>query len=116
MTADLIVIVHFAFLLFASFGALLAMRWRWIPWVHVPAVVWGTFVEVTGRICPLTPLENRFRAAAGRAPYHGDFVEHYIMPVLYPSALTRERQWLLALLLVLFNLVVYTLVIRRRRR
>ena len=115
MLADLVVLVHFAFVIFVVFGGLLALRWPKVAYVHVPVAVYGTLIELVGWICPLTPLENSLRESAGQAGYQGGFVEHYILPVLYPGALTREIQLLLGLVLILFNLAVYARVLRRKR-
>ncbi|HVE52365.1 MAG TPA: DUF2784 domain-containing protein [Ramlibacter sp.] len=114
--ADAVVLFHLVFVAFAVAGGLLAFRWPWMPWLHLPALAWAAFVEFTGRICPLTPLENHLRAAGGTAGYAGGFVEHYLLPVLYPAALTRELQWTLGAGLVAFNAVVYLLLLRRRSR
>jgi hypothetical protein len=114
--ADLVVLLHLLFILFVALGGLLALRWRWMPWLHVPAAAWGGFVELTGRICPLTPLENRLRRAAGHAGYQGDFIEHYLLPLIYPAGLTREIQLALAALVVVLNAVIYMVVWRRRTR
>jgi len=108
--ADAVVVFHLLFVAFAAAGGLLAFRWRWLALVHLPALAWAAWVEFTGRICPLTPLENALRAAGGEAGYSGGFVEHYLLPVLYPAALTRELQWTLGAGLLLFNLVVYALL------
>ena len=116
LLADLVVVLHLAFVLFTVLGGLLAHRWRWVPWVHVPASAWGAFVEITGRVCPLTPLENRLRGAAGGFAYEGDFIEHYLAPIVYPSGLTREIQLALATLLVIVNGAIYTTLWRRRTR
>lgn len=113
--ATLVVLAHFAFILFVMFGGFLALRWRWAPWVHIPCFLWGSGIEVTGGICPLTPLENRLRLAAGEAPYMGTFIEQYILPVMYPAGLTRTVQLVLAVGLVVLNVAVYAWVIRRRR-
>ena len=94
--ADLVVTLHLAFVLFTVLGGLLALRWRWVPWLHLPASAWGGFVEVTGRVCPLTPLENRLRGAAGGSAYEGDFIEHYLVPIVYPPSLTPQIQLALA--------------------
>lgn len=113
--ADLVVLVHLAFVGFVVLGGLLALRWpRWI-WVHLPAAGWGILIEVFGWICPLTPLENELRRKAGRAAYEGGFVEHYVLPVLYPADLTREVQWALAAVVLVVNAVVYGVWIARRR-
>jgi hypothetical protein len=108
-----VVVGHFAFLLFVVFGALLTLRWRWAPWIHVPAAVWGAWIELSGGVCPLTPLENRLRRAAGGAPYPGSFIEHYILGILYPAGLTRELQLALGLGAVALNLGLYVWVARR---
>ena len=113
LLADLVVIIHLTFIVFAALGGLLALRWRWMVWLHLPAAGWGVFVEGTGRICPLTPLENRLRDVAGESAYGGDFIGHYLMPIMYPPSLTRDVQWLLATLLVVVNGAIYTIVWRR---
>ncbi len=113
--ATLVVIAHFAFIVFVMFGGFLAVRWMWAPWVHVPCSLWGGFVELSGRVCPLTPLENRLRRAAGSAEYAGGFIEHYLLPVMYPAGLTRPIQIALGVGVVLLNVAIYAWVIRRRR-
>lgn len=110
--ADLVVLAHCGFVLFVVLGGLLTLRWRHIPWIHLPAAVWGAAIEWSGGICPLTPLENRFRQLGGEAGYAGGFVEHYLMPVLYPSGLTRPVQLFLGIAVVLTNLAVYAIVLR----
>lgn len=113
--ADAVLVTHFAFVLFVVFGGLLALEWPKVMWAHVPAAAWGVAIELFGWICPLTPLENELRARAGQAGYHGDFVARYVMPVLYPEGLTREAQYVLGTAALLFNVAIYTLVVRRRR-
>jgi hypothetical protein len=113
--ADFVVLTHLAFIVFALLGGLLALRWRWMPWVHLPAAAWGAAVGFFGRLCPLTPLENTLRRASGSADYSGGFIEHYILPILYPAELTRELQVLLGSVMVAVNLAIY-LVVRRRLR
>jgi hypothetical protein len=115
LIADLIVLLHFGFILFVAFGGLLALHWRWIPRVHLPAVVWGAFVEFGGLVCPLTPLENHFRRAAGESGYTGDFVAQYVLPIVYPTALTRELQIALGLLTCLVNMLIYWVAWRKNR-
>jgi len=113
--ADAVVLVHLAFILFVAAGGLLVLRWPRLAWVHVPAVVWGALIE--GWICPLTPLENRLRAAAGEAAYAGGFIDRYIMPIVYPDGLTRGTQLALGIAVIAVNLLIYgRLVIRRKRR
>jgi hypothetical protein len=112
--ADLTVAVHFAFLVFVVAGGFLARRWRWVAIPHLVAVAWGIYVEATpGLICPLTPLENQFAARAGREGYEGSFIEHYLVPIIYPDGLTREGQWVLAALVAGINTVVYAWPRRR---
>ena len=115
-SADLVVVVHFLFVLFVVFGGFLVYRWPRVAWLHVPAVVWGVLVEFAGWICPLTPLENRLREAQGEAAYQGDFVARYILAALYPDGLTRTHQVLLGTLALILNLAIYTVVFMRRRR
>lgn len=113
--ATLVVVGHFLFIVFVMFGGLLALRWTWAPLVHLPLFLWGSYVEIAGEICPLTPLENRLRRAAGETPYAGGFIEHYLLPVIYPQGLTRTVQLVLAAGLVLMNILIYAWVIHRRR-
>jgi hypothetical protein len=115
--ADLVVAIHLAFVIFVVAGALLVLRWPRLAWVHVPAAIWGVLIEYAGWICPLTPLENWLRRAGGQASYPGGFVEHYVIPVLYPLGLTRATQGVLGTIVLVVNVGVYgALVIRRRRR
>jgi hypothetical protein len=116
MLADLLVVVHLAFIGFVVLGGLLALRWRWVPWLHLPAAGWGALLELFGWTCPLTPLENRLRELAGESTYPGGFVDRYVAPVVYPSALTRELQVALGVLVCAVNAGVYLLVWRLRRR
>jgi hypothetical protein len=113
--ATLVALGHFAFILFVMLGGLLALRWRRAPWAHIPCFVWGSYIELSGGVCPLTPLENSLRRAAGENPYAGSFIEHYILPIMYPPGLTRNVQLTLAFGLVLLNVLVYAWVIRRWR-
>ena len=115
LLADLVVLVHFAFIVFAALGGLLVLRWRWAAWLHLPAVLWGIGIELTGSVCPLTPLEHWLRASAGEPGYGGGFVEHYLLPAIYPPGLTRESQRLLAAALALANAALYLCAWRRRR-
>ena len=113
--ADLVLLVHLAFIAFVLAGGLLAMRWRLVPILHLPAALWGVFIELSGGTCPLTPIENALRRSAGASGYSEGFVEHYLVPVIYPAALSHPHQLLLAGLVVLANAVVYRMVWRRRR-
>ncbi|HUI58662.1 MAG TPA: DUF2784 domain-containing protein [Steroidobacteraceae bacterium] len=114
--ADGLVVIHFAFTAFVIFGGFLAWRWRWLVWVHLPAFAWGCWIELSHSICPLTPLENRWRLLAGESGYREDFLGHYLLRVLYPPGLTADIQWLLAAALLALNLVAYGVLIRRSRR
>ena len=107
LLADLVLIVHLAFVVFVLCGGLLVLRWRWIAWLHMPAIAWGAFVEFSGWICPLTPLENWLRAQGGETAYRSDFIAQYLLPVLYPGDLTRDLQLLLGTVVVVLNTAVY---------
>ena len=114
LTADALVLFHAGFVVFVLFGGLLALRdMRW-AFVHLPAAIWGFLVEARGWFCPLTTWENDLRRAAGQAGYEGGFVEHYVIPVLYPAGLTRDLQMALAALVVVVNVGVYGWVVWHR--
>ena len=115
LAADAVLVFHLAFIVFALLGGLLAIRWRWMVWLHLPAAGWGFFVEVTGRICPLTPSENMLREQAGSSGFSGGFVAHYLVPLIYPAGLTPDIQWLLAGVVVAVNLAVYGGLLVHRR-
>ena len=111
--ADGVVILHLFFILFVIFGGLLVLRRTRLLWAHLPAVVWGALIEFVGWICPLTPLENWLRFQGGEAGYTGGFVEHYIIPVIYPDGLTRGIQIGLGIMVLVINLAVYGIFLRR---
>ena len=111
-----VLIVHAAFILFVVAGGLLALRWPRIVWLHLPAVAWGAAVEWMGWICPLTPLENRFRSLAGQSTYEDGFLAYYLFSAIYPVGLTPDIQRLLGAGVVILNVAVYTIVLVRRRR
>ena len=115
MAADAVIIVHLAFILFAVLGGLLVWRWRRLAWLHLPACCWAAAIEFWGWICPLTPLENWLRERGGTVGYETGFIEHYLLPLIYPAALTREVQIVLGLLVVAINLSLYGWLLRRRR-
>jgi hypothetical protein len=112
--ADLVVVVHLAFVVFVVAGGILVLRWPRLAWVHLPAAAWGAWIELSGWICPLTPLEVRLRQAGGEAGYAGGFIEHYLEPILYPVGLQRGVQILLAALVIGINALVYLRLVRRR--
>ena len=114
--ADFVVGIHVGFVLFVIFGGLLVLKWPKTAWLHLPAVAWGVWVELAGWICPLTPLENHLRAQGGGGVYRESFVERYLLPVLYPDALTRELQFALAAAILATNAVIYGRIILMRRR
>lgn len=116
LAADLVVAVHVLFIAFVIGGGLLVWRWRKLAWVHAPAAVWGALIEFAGWICPLTPLENALRQRAGDAGYTGGFVEHYVLPVVYPAGLTPTVQIVLGTGVIVVNLITYGLLVARRRR
>ena len=112
--ADCLVLLHAAFVLYAILGGLLAIRWRWTMWLHLPTVVWVAAIEFAGWICPLTPLENWLRMKGDEAGYTGGFVEHYVFPVLYPAGLTPTIQIWLGVAVIALNAVVYWVVFQKR--
>jgi hypothetical protein len=113
LLAGLVVLIHLGFVVFVAAGAVLAVRWSWMPWVHVPAAAWAAYIEFSGGICPLTPLENDLRARAGFGSYSGDFVARYLFPVLYPAGLTREAQFVIGAAVVAVNVGLYAWLWRR---
>ena len=115
LAADAVLFVHLAFILFALLGAAMAARWRWLVFVHLPAAAWGFFVELTGRICPLTYLENHLRIKAGQSGYAESFIEHYLVAIIYPAGLSREMQFALAGAVVFINAVIYAWIFLSRR-
>ncbi len=114
LAADFFLVFHFLFIVFVLFGGLFAFRFRWAPAIHVPAAAWGAFVEITGRLCPLTTIEVWLRRAAGDAGYSESFIEHYLYPIIYPDGLTRDLQLGLAGMVILLNAAIYGWVIYRR--
>ncbi|HXI68118.1 MAG TPA: DUF2784 domain-containing protein [Steroidobacteraceae bacterium] len=112
LLADGLVILHFAFTAFVVFGGFLTWRWPRVSFVHIPALAWGCWVEVSHSICPLTPLENQFRHLAGEAGYSGGFLAHYLVRVLYPPGLTWHIQWVLAAALLALNFIAYWRLMR----
>lgn len=116
LLADGVVLLHAAFIAFVLLGGLLCVRWPRLVLLHLPAWVWGAYIELSGGLCPLTPLENRLRTAAGEAGYRGGFVEHHLLPLIYPAALTRDVQLLLGGAVIALNLAVYAWLLWRWRR
>lgn len=107
LLADSVLILHLLFIAFVIFGGLLTFRFHRIALVHIPAACWGAYIELTGGLCPLTAIEVGFRRTAGDAGYSGSFIEHYLLPIIYPSGLTKDIQFGLAGLVILINVAIY---------
>ena len=114
LAADGVLAFHFAFILFCTFGAVLALKWRWILVLQIPAAAWGFYVETSGRLCPLTTIENNLRHRAGQAGYQGDFIQHYLLATIYPDGLTRNIQLALAAVVIVVNVSVYAWLLLHR--
>ncbi len=114
--ANLLTIVHLSFILFVIFGGLLVFRWPGIAFVQIPAVAWGMVLGINNWICPLTPLEQNLRLAAGEEGYTGGFIEHYLNPLIYPDGLTQEIQWMLTAIVLLVNVTIYASWLIKRRK
>ena len=114
LLADAVVLLHLAFIVFALAGGVLVLFRGYIAWLHLPAVAWAAYAEFTATICPLTPLENSLRKQAGQEGYDGGFVEHYLIPLIYPAALTPRLQMLIGAIVVAVNVAVYTAALWRR--
>ena len=116
LLADGVLGIHLVFVVFTILGALLLIRWPRVIWVHLPAVAWAAWIELSGKICPLTPLENALRIRGGGGSYAGDFVGHYMLGLLYPDGLTRGIQIVLGALVVVINMAIYGYVFLWRRK
>ena len=114
--AEVVLLIHFAFIVFVIIGGWFTRKWRWLLWVHLPAVLWAIALEFGGWICPLTPLENYLRQSSGETGYSGGFLEHYLLSIVYPEGLTPEIQIYLGLGVLLINIVAYSLVWRSRTK
>ncbi|MCS6319352.1 MAG: DUF2784 domain-containing protein [Nitrospira sp.] len=114
--ADLVLLLHLAFVLFVMTGGLLLLKWPRLAWLHLPAAIWGAMIEYTGWICPLTPIENTLLTMAGESAYNSDFIGHYLLPLLYPAGLTGNVQVLLGTVVVLVNGMIYWLVFGKPSR
>lgn len=112
--ADIVVVLHLLFIVFVLGGGVLVLFWRRCAWLHLPAVLWGILIELTDGICPLTPLENWLREQGQGAGYHTSFIEHYLLPVIYPAALTHELRLVFALVIVVINAGIYAIVLRHK--
>lgn len=116
LAADAVVLLHFGFILYVVLGGLLSYKWLWLLWLHLPAVIWGSVMSMVGWVCPLTPLEIKLRAAGGGEHYSSGFIEHYILPVIYPAGLTRDLQTTMGIALLVVNALVYSgLIIKYKK-
>ena len=115
LLADLVLVVHGAFILFVVLGSLLVFRWPRLAFLHIPCAIWGSWIEFSGGICPLTPLENHLRRLAGERGFTGGFIEHYLIPLIYPPGLTSAMQIGIGVAVITINLVAYVLIWRRYR-
>jgi hypothetical protein len=116
LAADLLLVLHLLFIVFVLFGGWLCLHRIFWAWLHLPAMLWGIWIEWAGWICPLTPLEIHFRALANQQGYEGEFISHYLLPVLYPPGLTSGVQWFLGGTVIILNILIYIIVITKRRR
>ena len=116
LLADAVLVVHGLFIVWAALGAVAVWRWPKLALLHLPALAWAVWIELSGGICPLTPLENSLRRAAGQTGYSGGFIDHYVGGAIYPDGLTRETQWVIAGVMLTINAVLYGLMIARMRR
>ena len=112
--ANSILMVHFAFILFVVFGGLLVFYKKWMPLLHIPAIFWAVLIGFFGWVCPLTPMENHFRVLAGQSGYNQGFIQHYLLKVIYPDGLTRQVQVLLGLGVLILNLLVYAVSLKKK--
>ena len=112
IVADFLVLLHLGFIVFVLFGGFFLLKWRWMVYLHVPAAIWGLLIELFGWQCPLTPLEKYLRCST-ELSYQGGFVEHYILPLVYPASLTREVQIFLGVSVVIVNGVIYGCMLKK---
>jgi hypothetical protein len=113
LLADSVLVVHLLFIVFVVVGSAIALRFPWVALAHVPAALWGAYIELSGGLCPLTPLENGFRHAAGDSGFTGDFIDHYLVPIIYPAGLTTNIQFWIAGFVIVLNISIYAWFIYR---
>lgn len=116
LLADLILLLHFSFILFVLFGVFLVFKYHKLAWLHIPVVIWGILISLNRWVCPLTPLENTFRIMAGEQGYEGGFIAQYILPVIYPSGMTRELAIGMGIFVLVWNSLFYILLLYITRR
>ena len=115
LAADIILIIHFLFILFVIFGALLFFVAKKIVFTHIPAIIWGSYIELTHSICPLTYLENWFLHKANLTEYSEGFIQNYLIPIVYPANLTNDLQIYLGITLIIVNIIIYGFIINKLR-
>ena len=113
VAADVLVLVHLAFIIYVVAGGFAVFKWPWMAWLHLPAATWGALIEFRGWVCPLTPWENRLRQLAGQEGYSEGFIEHYILQIVYPPGMTRDMQTTLGIIVVVINVLIYAVLIYR---
>jgi len=116
IAADSVLAIHFLFIVFAVLGGLLLLRYRWVIWLHVPAMIWAAMISFGGWICPLTPLENTLRHAAGEELYTGGFINRYLTPIIYPEGYTRELAIAAGIAVLVINILIYGFILYRKRQ
>jgi hypothetical protein len=114
LLADLVLLTHLLFIVFVIFGGLMVLKWHKVMWLHIPCALWGTLIEFFGWICPLTYLENYLRQAGNGNSYEGSFIQHYLVPIIYPPGLTTGMQILFGIIVIVINLIIYYYVWRYR--
>ena len=116
LAANLTLIVHFAFILFVVFGALLFFASVKVIFIHIPALIWGSYIELTNSICPLTYLENWFLHKANLTTYSEGFIQNYLVPIVYPMNLTKDLQIYLGIALIVINIVFYAFIFNKLKK
>jgi len=116
IAADIVVFVHFTFIVFVLVGGVLVFKWRRLIWLHIPSAIWGAMIVMVGWICPLTPIENRLRHAGESETYTRSFIEHYLVPVIYPSGLDREMFIVMGMVVIVINVIVYIMLFVKYKR
>ena len=116
LAADSLVLIHFGFIMFVVLGGLLVLSWPKIAWAHIPAAMWGVWIEFTHGVCPLTPLEQSLRLRAGSTSYEGSFINHYIIPIIYPPGFSPQIAQIFGFVLLVFTISIYSFAIYRKRK
>ena len=112
--ADLVLVVHMLFIIFVLFGGLIVLKWHKVMWIHIPCALWGAIIEFLGWVCPLTYLEIYFHEIYNANSYENSFIQNYLLPVIYPPGLTTDSQFLLGVIVIVINLIIYFIIWRYR--